>query len=104
MANSSVFDWICGAIEASTPLDRLESRGTVRLALKTAGLDPREVTKAQMLTVLEKLLPGELAKCGAAGTDDLCVRLASDLHAQQFAAASVTGESPESVFARLGNL
>jgi len=104
MANSSVCDWICEAIEASTPLDRLESRGTVRLALKTAGLDPREITKSQMLTVVEKLLPGELAKCGADGTDTLCARLASDLHAHQFAAASTAGESPESVFARLGNL
>ena len=48
MADAAVFDWICNRLEQDTSLDRLESRGTVRLALKSAGLDARSVTPEQM--------------------------------------------------------
>ncbi len=36
-----LFDSIAEALEQATSLDRLESRGTLRLALETSGLDAR---------------------------------------------------------------
>jgi hypothetical protein len=39
MADSPCFDRVCAALESETSLDRIEARGTVRLALKGAGLD-----------------------------------------------------------------
>ena len=47
MAGSSAFEWLCTALEESTTLERLEARGTVRIALKEAGLEPRTVAFEQ---------------------------------------------------------
>ena len=48
MADDNVFDWVCGALESATSLDRLEARGTLRLALKASGLEARTVTAEQL--------------------------------------------------------
>ena len=39
MADARAFDWVCEEVEKKSSLSRLEARGTVRLALKKAGLD-----------------------------------------------------------------
>ena len=39
MADSAAFTFVCTTLEESTALDKLEARGTIRLALKEAGLD-----------------------------------------------------------------
>ena len=98
MADSPAFESVCELLENCTNLDRLESRGTVRLALKNAGLDPHNVTAPQMTVVLEKVLPDELAARGIADTaflrDGHSVLATLEVGAQP--------NSPESVFARLG--
>ena len=43
VADARTFDWVCAQLEERSSLDRLEARGTVRLALKQAGLEPRHV-------------------------------------------------------------
>ncbi|MCG8588687.1 MAG: hypothetical protein MJE66_05295 [Proteobacteria bacterium] len=98
MSATAVFDNACSQLEERTSLDRLEARGTVRLALKTAGLEPGKVTKEQMLTVLERVLPGELESRGIDQAESICSTIGNDL--PDTAATDV--ESPEAVFARLG--
>ena len=61
MPSDSVFDVAAEALERSTTLDRLEARGTLRLALKQAGFDPKTIRVSEIRTVIERILPDELA-------------------------------------------
>ncbi len=100
MAGTSAFDWVCGELETRSSLDRLEARGTVRLALREAGLDAASVTPEQMGVVLEKLLVGELEVRGLANAADLCRSLADGLSAAALSAPA-GGDTPEAIFRRL---
>ncbi len=62
MATSTAFEWLCDELETKTTLDRLEARGTVRIALKQAGLEATSATAAQIAVVLTRILPEELGK------------------------------------------
>ena len=103
MADAAAFDWLCSRLEQETSLDRLESRGTVRLALKSAGLEARSVTPDQMKVVVERVLGGELTTRGIADADGICRRLAHGLAAAAPSLASESAsETPDAVFSRLG--
>jgi hypothetical protein len=99
MADSPAFDFVCTELQRATALTQLEARGTVRLALKSAGLDARSVTAAQLGVVLEKKMPGELRGRGCADPERICARIQEQLAATGFTAAT---ESPETIFSRLG--
>ena len=99
MSETSVFDRACANLESATPLTRLEVRGTVRLALKAAGLDARTVTAEQLRVVAERVLPGELESRGVRGASDICRDLAAELATLHGAASA---DTPEAVFERLG--
>jgi hypothetical protein len=79
VADSSVFDRVCSELEARTSLDRLAVRGTIRIALKNAGLDAASVDAAQMGVVLRKLVPAELAARGVGDAAALCERIAEEI-------------------------
>jgi hypothetical protein len=97
---SPVFDWLCAEIGTLTGLDALKSRGTLRLALQGAGLEPRTLTKAQAEIIVARVLPNELKLRGIANADTRCVHLATSLRLMSFPQAAP--ESAESAFARLG--
>jgi hypothetical protein len=99
MADSPAFEVACEVLERDTSLDRLEARGTVRLALKAAGLDARSVAADQMAVVAANLLPRELQSRGVEGVDRVCAGLRTRLEGLAPAGGS---ETPEAVFARLG--
>ena len=99
MADGKVFDRVCAELESSTALDRLAARGTVRIALKEAGLDPATTTPAQMRVVVQRVLPRELETRGVSDAEAICKAIFESLGAIQDA---VVGESPEAVFERLG--
>ena len=99
MANGEAFDHVCAELESATSLDRLAARGTVRLALKGAGLDPATTTAAQMRVVVQRVLPSELEARGVSDAEDVCKAILESLGSLQDA---VSGQSPEAVFARLG--
>jgi hypothetical protein len=99
MADSAVFDFVCDKLEQSTQMDRLAVRGTVRIALKQAGLEARSVSAQQMSVVLERLLPGELATRGVDGGEALCSQIRSGLSG---VAATAQVDTPDAVFQRLG--
>lgn len=99
MADSKAFTTLCEELERTSSLDRLEARGTVRLALKQAGLEANAVSASQLAVVAEKILPGELRTRGVDNADALCGQLARTLKSMPDEQA---GESPEAVFKRLG--
>ena len=101
MANSQAFDWVCAEVETATSLSNLEARGTVRLALKSAGLDASSVGSRELGVLLEKVLPGELDSRGIADSGAICSGIASRMG--QASLESAGGESPEDVFRRLGS-
>jgi hypothetical protein len=98
---ASLFEFIAGKIQQQTDLDQLEARGTVRIALKEAGLDARNVTVGQMSVMLDKTMPRELEARGVADAPGLCRGLIAGLEGFQGDAGG-PGESPEDVFRRLG--
>ena len=59
---ADLFDFAAERLEHHTSLDRLEARGTLRIALKLAGLTAKSVTAGQLCVVLEKIMPDELEK------------------------------------------
>ncbi|MBW2427028.1 MAG: hypothetical protein JRG86_22485 [Deltaproteobacteria bacterium] len=101
VAGSRAFEWVCEEVERATRLDRLEARGTVRIALRNAGLEAASVRPDQMSVVLERVLPGELSLRQVEDAAALCQRLAKAVVGIQ--AAEGSEESPEEVFRRLGD-
>ena len=99
MAESAAFEAVCASLEQSSPLDRLAARGTIRLALKQAGLDPKAVTGTQLAVVVKRVLPGELSARGIPDPDALCAVIARALDGL---ASGALGETPETIFHRLG--
>ena len=99
MSDSPAFDYVCGELEARTELDRLAARGTVRLALKQAGLEARSVTADQMKVVLDRVLPDELNSRGIEGGAAVCSDLQGGLASIDSGAEP---ETPDAVFKRLG--
>lgn len=99
MAESNAFTSLCENLESTSSLDRLEARGTVRLALKQSGLEANSVTASQLAVVVDKILPEELKSRGVDNADSLCQQLVTTLKAMPEEAGA---ESPEAVFKRLG--
>jgi hypothetical protein len=104
MADSAVFDFTADGLVAATSLDKLAARGTLRLALKAAGLDPGAVTTRQMLVVLKSVLPGELRKRGVEDAEAVCQRAAEALARAGLSSEAADGaDRAAAIFARLGN-
>jgi hypothetical protein len=102
MADSAAFGWICDELERSTSLDRLEARGTMRLALKQAGLEARSVSGEPIAVVVEQLLADELRCRAVEEPEATCSALVSRLREQGPASDEDAAEAPEDVFRRLG--
>jgi hypothetical protein len=96
---SPVFEFVAGEIERRSTLATLEARGTVRIALKRAGLDAAGVTRDQLRVVLERVLPEELRSRGVPRSDELCSAIAAALRASHSDGAAT--DSPEAIFRRL---
>jgi hypothetical protein len=99
MADSEVFDFVCEQLEQCTNFDRLEARGTVRIALKKAGVEVRTVNIEQMIVVVTKLLSKQLESCGVEDGRVHCDAILEQLAKLEVVA---TGDAPEDVFERLG--
>jgi hypothetical protein len=97
---SPVFEFVAAEIERRTALATLEARGTVRLALKRAGLDASSVSSEQMGVVLERVMPAEVRARGVDRPDELCRAIAAALRASHPPEGSAP-ESPEAIFRRL---
>lgn len=100
----TIFDLAAEKLEIHSDLDKLEARGTLRLALKAAGLEANTLTIRQLEVVLEKIMPGELERRGVWQPDDVCRSVATDVKAQAGHRGSAPSEAdPEAIFRRLGS-
>jgi hypothetical protein len=99
MAESEAFTTACEELEARSSLDKLEARGTIRLSLKSAGLDANTVNPDELVVVIDKVLPSELESRGVADIASVCGQIKSALSGVKKTADSST---PEAIFARLG--
>lgn len=100
MPESAVFEFVCAEVERRTSLGRLEARGTVRLALKEAGLAPNTVSVREMQVVLDRVLPAALASRGIEGGGGVCNEIRAG--AARLKDAGAAAETPEAIFGRLG--
>jgi hypothetical protein len=101
MADASLFDAVADALEARAGLDALATRGTLRLALKSAGLDPKTVTREQMRVVLERVLPRELESRGVTDAGEVCKALGDVVRRAQPESGGPRDAAPEDVFRRM---
>jgi len=77
-----LFSFVADQLEQCTPLDRLESRGTLRIVLKDSGLDPKTVTPKQFCVILDSVAPGELESRGVGEARAICTALIEKIQAE----------------------
>lgn len=99
---SPVFERAADELEGLSRMSRLEARGTLRLALKDAGLIPKTVNAKAMLVVLDRILPQLLTRRGVQGAPEMC-RAISGIVRSLTSETSVDVDTPEKVFARIGS-
>mgnify|MGYP000308260136 CR=1 FL=1 len=59
MSGSPAFEWLCSELQQRTKLTQVQARGTVRLMLSDAGLDPNHLRKNQLLVLIERLIDNQ---------------------------------------------
>ena len=99
---TTLFDIAAEHLEGSSQLDRLEARGTLRLAVKEAGLDVQNLTIPQLQAVFEKLMPRELEARGVTDAAAKCKTAMKDIVNAASTADFETSNSPDEIFKRLG--
>lgn len=100
-AEPSLFDLTAGELEARTTLDALAARGTLRLALKGAGLDAKRIAPEEMAVAVERVLPHELEGRGVEDASGVCRGIAAAVRSKADGFASGEGDSPEQIFRRM---
>lgn len=99
--SESLFEFVADALQDRCELESLEARGTIRLALKASGLTAREVTREQMIVVIDQVLPRELRVRGVEKPEAVCGELSRAVKAFEIKNDESDGVSPEDVFRRL---
>ena len=99
---SPLFDLAAHQLERHSSLSRLEARGTLRLTLKDAGIDPNYLTPAALRVVFEHLMVSELEARGIADAEAVCRRALDGVSASPQAADAPQDSHPDEVFRRLG--
>ncbi len=98
----TLFDIAAESLERHTHLNRLEARGTLRIALKAAGLEPHSVTAEQLKVVFEKLMPGELEKRDVSDAAAVCLAVAEEIARTPVQSGPDASTDLDEVFGRLG--
>ena len=100
--DAALFDFAAERLEYHTGLDRLAARGTLRIALKSAGLDTKSLKVDQLSVVFEKLMPGELERRGVRDTALVCGAVISDLANSPTPTDANSSDDVDGIFSRLG--
>jgi len=98
-----LFDLAAERVEHHTSLDRLEARGTLRIALKTAGLTAKSVTAEQLCVVFEKVMPDELEKRDVSDAAAVCSAVIDDLANAPAPSEAAPATELDAIFRRLAN-
>ncbi len=99
--SESLFEFAAAELQKRSDLGALEARGTIRLALKSSGLTAREVTREQMVVVIDQVLPRELQLRGVENPEGVCRELSQAVKGFEAENGESAGTSPEDVFRRL---
>ena len=99
--SESLFEFVAAGLKKHSELEDLEARGTIRLALKSSGLTAREVTKEQMVVVIDQVLPRELQLRGVENPEGVCRELSQAVKGFECEEDDASSVSPEDVFRRL---
>ncbi len=99
---ADLFDFAAESLEHHTALNRIEARGTLRIALKIAGLTAKSVTAGQLCVVFEKMMPDELEKRGVS-TVTACNAVIDDLVNSPAPTNEDPATDPDAIFHRLAN-
>jgi hypothetical protein len=99
---TDLFDLAAEKLETSVDMDRLTARGTLRIALKEAGLDAHKLTVPQLRAVFEKLMPKELDARGVSGAAAICHSVMEEIARSADSIDIDSSASPDDVFKRLG--
>ncbi len=97
----ALFEFVAEELEKQSDLENLEARGTIRLALKSSGLTAREVTREQMIVVIDQIMPRELHVRGVENSEAVCGELSRAVKGFEVEGGESAGKSPEDVFRRL---
>ncbi len=101
---ADLFDFAAERLEHHTGFSQLEARGTLRIALKVAGLDPSVFTARQLCVVFEQVMPGELDSRGVSDVQDVCAAVLADLESAGDAAEDASTTGPDEIFRRLSDV
>jgi hypothetical protein len=99
--SESLFEFVAAELQKRSDLENLEARGTIRLALKSSGLTASEVTREQMVVIIDQVLPRELQVRGVENPDGVCGELSQAVKGFEVEEGESAGASPEDVFRRL---
>lgn len=88
-----LFTWASKALERATTMTPPQCRGTVRLALKQVGLEPKTLTVAGLVIVFEQIMPRELEVRGVKTYKAVCLQLLSELAEAELDDNEPTGPS-----------
>jgi hypothetical protein len=77
--DSDRFTLVADRLSQLSELDRLEARGTVRIAFKMAGVDVNHFGLDDLEAVLANIMPGELEKRGCADAGAICQAITKSL-------------------------
>ena len=99
---TSLFDFAAQKLEQHTGFSQLEARGTLRLALKTAGLDPKSLDVGQLRVVFDKVMPGELEARGLNEAAVICRTVMEEVASSPLPAETDSASDLDGVFRRLG--
>jgi hypothetical protein len=99
---ADLFDLAAENLERTTDMDRLAARGTLRIALKEAGLDAHKLTLPQLRAVFERLMPKELDARGVSDAAATCEAAMDEIARSADAIDIASSASPDDVFKRLG--
>ena len=98
-----LFDVAAERLEHHASLDRLAARGTLRIALKVAGLTAKSVTAKQLCVVFEKVMPEELKLRGVSNTVVACNKVINDLMNSPAPSETAPETEIDAIFDRLAN-
>ena len=97
-----LFDCATEKLESLTDLDRLEARGTLRIALKEAGLDIETLTLPQLEAVFERLMPQQLELRAVDGAQAICSAIVKEVRMAAIKTNDGATSSADEIFGRLG--
>ncbi len=101
---ANLFDIAAERLEHHTDFNRLEARGTLRIAVKEAGLKAQNLTLPQLEAVLEKLMPGELKRRRVEDAVAICNIVIGEVTRVLGPNRDTASSSADEVFRRLGNV